>query len=178
MKIAQTLSGALFLACCLSFSGATVLTQAQAAEQTFYSQMESNYRQLNKIEDLYERLELAEESLSKLNAYLLANPKQIQTYLLRAKMNLVFAKIQNERGATAIDYWEFVSDVVDPIRSAAYADLQTVFKHATEAPLKAEAHYFMADYYLSNDEPDEALVQQELRLACEGGYQIACKETK
>ena len=123
-------------------------------------------------------MEWAEKLESQLNGYIKVHSDHPQALLLRAKLKLTLVAIQSERGAAAIDYWAFISDVVDPIRYAALADLQSVLKHTSDTKLIAETHYFLAQYYFAADEADQALIDQELKTACDGGYQKACQNLK
>ncbi len=159
-------------------TSAAPVSKTETQQKSDWELIKANYLKIEKTKELYERLDLVEKSLAQIENYLTAHPDQPQAYLWRGKINLAFASIQTERGRTAIDYWAFISDIVDPLHSAAYADLQIVLTGSANTNLKAEAHYFMAQYYWAADEPDQELVDQELKLACEGGYQMACKETK
>lgn len=166
----------------MTASGSEAATQYTLAAQPLklesLESLETHYQELKQATDLYERIDLAEKLLIQVDNYLKAHPEQVEALLLRVKLRLALVASQSERGATAIDYWEFVSEVVDPILYSALADLQAILKLKNDKKRVAEAHYWMAQYYLTADEADQDLIDQELKTACEGGYQKACQELK
>lgn len=133
--------------------------------------------QLQKLPtDLYERLELLDRLQKKLNTAEVSSTdanghmKALQGLLLFHQ-----AIAQSERGASAIDYWAFMLDVVEPLQArakdafdAALADDETL-----TPTVKAWSHYYRG---LLTAEYAEAAAQADFKAACALGYALACAQ--
>lgn len=125
------------------------------------------------VPDVYERLEIIEKYLVWLEDLAKKNPQNAYVQALLGLSFMQLADIRNELGANAIDYWAYVSDVVDPLQSKA----KTHFDAALASPdllkdIRAWSHYYRG---LLTDEYDPEATQSDYKKACELGYTKACQ---
>ena len=124
-------------------------------------------------EDVYERLDALEKHQLWLESL---EEKEPSNAYVQALLGLTFfqlAQTRNELGANAIDYWAYVSDVVEPLHSEA----KRHFDAAIASPellkaVRAWSHYYRG---VLTDEYDSEATQSDYKKACELGYTKACQ---
>lgn len=131
---------------------------------------------LQEVPDVYERLEILEKYQVWLEDSAKKNPQNAYVQALLGLNFMHLADTRNELGVSAIDYWAYVSDVVDPLRSKA----KTHFDTALASPdlkqdIRAWSHYYRG---LLTSEYDLEATQSDYTKACELGYAEACKNLK
>lgn len=143
-------------------------TANQDPEQKVLSKARQALEQIGRAETAYDQLDLAEMGLAKLKPLLKSQPKHVQALLLRGRLYLAMAAANGELGASAINYWEYVSQEVDPWNFKARDDFSQLIK--LKAPLMAEAYFYRAKTFEEEDDRTAA----DLKQACQLGYQPAC----
>lgn len=128
------------------------------------------FQESKATKDVYERAEILEQCLEILDKNITSKPKDLDALLLRGQVLLKYAEVKSELGASAWDYWKYVSQEVNPIYDQARKDFDAII--ALNTRHQAEAYY-----YRSKTCPDcEEMAQKDLARACELGLEIACKE--
>jgi hypothetical protein len=124
-------------------------------------------------QDVYERL----DTLEKYQVYLedLAK-KHPQNAYVQALLGLTFfqlANTRNELGASAIDYWAYVSEVVDPLQSKAKKHFDAALASSDLViAVRAWSHYYRG---VLTSEYNPESTQSDYTKACELGYSKACQ---
>lgn len=139
------------------------------------TEMETQLTKLAAESDVYLRSDQIVKTLDHLNQILKDNQRDAQGLLYRGRLYLLLAATKAEMGASALDYWVYQSEEVDPIYEKARQDFSTVIALSTENPqAEAEAYYYRAQTC-----PDcEELVADDLRKACQLGHAKACEQQK
>lgn len=129
---------------------------------------------LNQLpQDLYERL----DSLESLQKALASAPNTAPKGYINALSGLTFfhlANAQSERGANAVDYWAFHSEVVGPLESQAKKAFDAALADPGLLPVtRAWTHYHRG---LLTYEFAEADARADFKAACALGHALACAE--
>lgn len=131
-------------------------------------------KQLSSLsEDVYERLDQLEALQAQLKA--LEKASEINTGYRLALQGLTLyhlANTRNEMGASAVDYWAYVIEVVEPLQHQAKQIFDQALSHAdTPQTVKAWSYFYRGELQF---EYAEDAARQDFAKACELGYTQAC----
>lgn len=128
------------------------------------------------VDDVYERLDILEKYTVWLKDLEKKNPQNAYIQALLGLNYSHLAEIRTELGVNAIDYWAYISEVVDPLKYTAKQHLDTALSAPDlEQSVRAWSHYYRGTL---TEEYDADATESDYTRACELGYTKACKTPK
>lgn len=148
--------------------------QPQSELNSGVQHLTSLEKELSKLpENVYERLEAIESIQKRLKT--LEKAPEINTGHWQALQGLSLyhlANTRNEMGASAVDYWAYVIDVVEPLQHQAKLAFDEALKQTnTPQTIKAWSYFYRGELQF---EYAEDAARQDFAKACELGYTQAC----